>query len=117
MKSWIIPAGEMGGFDATQIESTIGGYPGYSQLCAGSVVSMAVVPNPTLGVNDIWLVVLKASVDGAVPSGARRSATRAASTASVVLSSSCDATARLPRPAGCPSVAAMSARSSRPSGT
>ena len=49
--------------------------------------------------------------------GALRTATRAASTPSDVVSSSYDATARVPLPAGAPSASAIALRSSRANGT
>jgi hypothetical protein len=56
---------EMGGFDASQIGSIIGidlGGSNYTTdpayyICAGSVISLAVLPNPLIGTDDIWLVV------------------------------------------------------------
>lgn len=47
---------ELGGFDATEIESTDQEFP-YQQLCSGSVISVAVAPNPSIGLNDVWLTV------------------------------------------------------------
>ncbi len=49
---------ELGGFDATVVgaDQYAAGDNIYD-LCAGSVMSVAVIPNPLLGVNDIWLTV------------------------------------------------------------
>ncbi len=65
-----------GGFDAGEIGSDLyddqagspsGGIPTgtrVADLCSGSVLSVAVLPNPALGVNDVWLTV-KRKMNGA----------------------------------------------------
>lgn len=60
---------EMGGFDSTltQTPPTISTYPASDpayRICSGSVLSMAVVPNPVTGKHDVWFVV-KRKVNGA----------------------------------------------------
>lgn len=48
---------EFGGFDSSLISVTDDFTDKYGSLCAGSVVSAAVVPNPVIGANDIWVCV------------------------------------------------------------
>jgi hypothetical protein len=57
------------------------------------------------------------TVDGSAPSGALRIATRAASTPRVVVSSSNDATLRVPLPPPMPNDSAIAARRRREAGT
>lgn len=53
---------QMGGYDSTLTGGTVGSGstltidPAYS-VCSGSVVSVAVVPNPFIGTDDVWFVV------------------------------------------------------------
>lgn len=62
----------MGGFDSTLTGGSVagGGAPGTTTLdpaynvCSGSVLSLAVIPNPLNGGNDLWLVV-KRKINGA----------------------------------------------------
>lgn len=53
-----------GGYDATETEtlSLTKTDPAYS-ICSGSVISLAVIPNPLIGMNDVWLVV-KRKING-----------------------------------------------------
>lgn len=61
---------QMGGYDPTQgQQALLSGLnttadPGYA-TCLGSVLSMAIVPNPISGINDLWLAV-KRKVNGNV---------------------------------------------------
>lgn len=53
---------QLGGYDSTVTGGSLGSGvtktadPAY-YVCAGSVLSLAVVPNPVIGMNDLWLVV------------------------------------------------------------
>lgn len=47
---------QMGGFNSTEVETTDPTNL-YGQICSGSVISVAVIPNPSLGMNDVWLTV------------------------------------------------------------
>lgn len=60
---------ELGGFDANKFGVTVtfgtGTYQDSAHYnCAGSVISMALIPNPTIGINDIWLVVKRVAPTG-----------------------------------------------------
>lgn len=54
----------MGGFDASQVEVINDATDKYKSLCAGSVISVALIPNPSTGLNDIWVCVRR-KVNGA----------------------------------------------------
>jgi hypothetical protein len=55
---------ELGGYVSTETGGVAPAGSNSYNLCSGSVMSVAVVPNPILGVNDIWLTV-KRKINGA----------------------------------------------------
>ena len=61
---------QFGGYNPAQGNAFIGSGPSSTTdpsyvCCDGSVTSFAIVPNPTSGINDIWLIV-KRTIDGVV---------------------------------------------------
>lgn len=51
---------ELGGFDPNELEASdpVADFNNeYGTLCSGSVISVAVTPNPTINMNDVWLTV------------------------------------------------------------